>query len=214
MATAQSIPNPEGKKIQSLEGLIAYRQEILSRQDPQRPLLVVCHGTGCLANGSAKVSEALRKAVAKAGIPGKVMVGIKTTGCHGFCSRGPLVIVKPAGIFYQRVKPGDAEEIVQSTLIKGETIERLLYHDPHSDETIPLEKDIPFYRLQQRVVLRNIGKVDPTDIEDTIAAGGYAALAKALTAMTPEEIISAVENPDYGGGGAPVSPPDANGGAR
>ena len=94
----------------------------MAEQDPNRPLVIVCHGTGCLANGSPKVSEALRKAIADHKIKAKVMPGIKTTGCHGFCSRGPLVIVRPAGLFYQRVAPNDAEEIVQTSLIEGKPV--------------------------------------------------------------------------------------------
>ncbi len=90
------------------------------------------------------------------------MAGIKTTGCHGFCSRGPLVIIRPAGLFYQQVKPGDAEEIVENSLIGGKPVERLLYHHPQTKEPITLEEEIPFYKNQYRIVLRNLGKVDPT----------------------------------------------------
>ncbi|HMK65393.1 MAG TPA: NAD(P)H-dependent oxidoreductase subunit E, partial [Thermodesulfobacteriota bacterium] len=207
MAQAQLADKSDHLKIASIEELKSFQQEILFQQDPQKPLVIVCHGTGCLANGSAKVSDALRKAVSKAGIDAKVMPGIKTTGCHGFCSRGPLVIVKPFGLFYQRVKPGDVEEIVNTTLLKGDPVEKLLYKDPISNESIPLEKEIPFYKHQERVVLRNIGKVDPTDIRDTIAAGGYLALAKALTTMTREEVVAAIESSGLrgrGGAGFPT----------
>ena len=207
MAQAQLAEQENDLKIQSIEALDALRKDILSHQDPNRPLLIVCHGTGCLANGSPKVSDALRKAIAKAGFQAKVMPGIKTTGCHGFCSRGPLVIIRPAGLFYQQVKTGDVEEIVNTTLIKGDPVERLLYRDPKTNEPIPLEKEIPFYKYQQRVILRNIGKVDPTDIQDTIAIGGYQALAKALTTLSPEEVISVVEKSGLrgrGGAGFPT----------
>jgi NADH-quinone oxidoreductase subunit F len=207
MAQTQYAEVLDTPKIASIEELNVFRQDILSNQDPNRPLVIVCHGTGCLANGSPKVTESLRKAIAKAGFGAKVMPGIKTTGCHGFCSRGPLVIVKPYGLFYQKVKAGDAEEIVQSTLIKGEPVDRLLYRDPKTKEPISLEKEIPFYKYQERVVLRNIGKVDPTDIRDTIAAGGYQALAKALTTLGPEELITAVEKSGLrgrGGAGFPT----------
>lgn len=207
MAQAQLAEQSNNLKIQSIEELKAFQQDILTQRDPDKPVVIVCHGTGCLANGSPKVSEALRKSIAKAGFQAKVMPGIKTTGCHGFCSRGPLVIVRPSGLFYQRVKVSDAEEIVNTTLINGDPVERLLYRDPQTKEPILLEKEIPFYKYQQRVVLRNIGKVDPTDITDTIAVGGYQALAKALTTHSPEEIISEVEKSGLrgrGGAGFPT----------
>jgi NADP-reducing hydrogenase subunit HndC len=207
MAQAQLARQVNSSTIQSSEALNAFREDILSHRDPNKPVVIVCHGTGCLANGSPKVSEALGKAIAKAKFSATVMPGIKTTGCHGFCSRGPLVIIKPYGLFYQRVKAGDVDEIVKTTLIKGDPVERLLYHDPNTKEPIPLEQEIPFYKHQQRVVLRNIGKVDPTDIRDTIAAGGYQALAKALTSLSPEELITTVEKSGLrgrGGAGFPT----------
>jgi NADP-reducing hydrogenase subunit HndC len=194
-------------RISSPAQLTAFRESILAGQDPDATRIIVCHGTGCLANGSPKVSQALSQAIAAAGIEAKVVPEIKTTGCHGFCSRGPLVVVQPAGLFYQRVKPADAEEIVKTTLLAGKPVDRLLYEDPVTGEPIPLEKDIPFYKLQERLVLRNIGKIDPNDIRDTIAMGGYASLAKALTTMTPDEVINAIEASGLrgrGGGGFPT----------
>jgi NADP-reducing hydrogenase subunit HndC len=194
-------------RINSPAQLAAFRESILAVRDPDQTRVIVCHGTGCLANGSPKVSQALSQAIAAAGIDAKVVPEIKTTGCHGFCSRGPLVVVQPAGLFYQRVKPADAEEIVQTTLLEGKPVERLLYEDPVTGESIPLEKDIPFYQLQERLVLRNIGKIDPTDIRDTVATGGYESLAKALTTMTPDEVIRAIEAAGLrgrGGGGFPT----------
>lgn len=207
MAQTQFAERLKNPKIQSIEDLNVLRQKIVASQDPNKPIVIVCHGTGCLANGSPKVTESLRKAIAKAGFQAKVMPGIKTTGCHGFCSRGPLVIVKPNGLFYQRVKANDAEEIVATTLIKGEAVDRLLYRDPQTKQPIPLEQEIPFYKYQKRVVLRNIGKVDPTDIHDTIAAGGYQGLAKALITCSPEEIIAQMEKSGLrgrGGAGFPT----------
>ena len=135
------------------------------------------------------------------------MPGIKTTGCHGFCSRGPLVIIRPQGLFYQQVKPKHVEDIVQQTLIEGKPVERLLYKNPKTGDPIFNEQDIPFYKLQQRIVLHNIGKIDPTDITDTIAAGGYQALAKVLWSMTPDEVVSEIEKSGLrgrGGAGFPA----------
>ncbi len=191
-------------RLASPAALAAYRESILAERDPNRPIIIVCHGTGCLANNSPKVADALRRAIAAAGLQAQVVPEIKTTGCHGFCSRGPLVIFHPTGLFYQRVQPEDVEEIVQTTLLEGKPVERLLYVDPNTGEHIVHDHDIPFYKYQQRLVLRNIGKIDPADIRDTIAVGGYQSLAKVLTGMTPDEVISVVENSGLrgrGGGG-------------
>ncbi|MFH1152425.1 MAG: NADH-quinone oxidoreductase subunit NuoF [Pseudomonadota bacterium] len=179
--------------LRSWDDLNRFKKQLEDGVDPARPEVVICHGTGCLANGSADVAEAIRLALDEAGIDARVIPGIKTTGCQGFCSRGPLVIMRPQGIFYQHVKPNDAKDIVQKTLVEGKVVNRLLYNDPKNGEEIVHENEIPFYKLQKRVVLHNIGKIDPTDIHDTIAAGGYQALAKALTAMTPEEVVKEVE---------------------
>lgn len=194
-------------RLQSGEELNRLRAQIIAGRDPQRPEIIICHGTGCLANGSDKVAKAFRAALEGKGIQAKVMPGIKTTGCHGFCSRGPLVIIRPQGLFYQRVKPKDVEEIVDHTLVHGKAVERLLYKDPSSGDLIFNEGEIPFYKLQQRIVLHNIGKIDPTDITDTIAAGGYQALAKALTTMTPEQVVAEMEKSGLrgrGGAGFPT----------
>lgn len=194
-------------RLNSHKDLNELQKQIIEKQDPNRPTIVVCHGTGCMANSSPKVTEALKTALKDADIDAKLMPGIKSTGCQGFCSRGPLVLIKPQGLFYQRVTPKDAEEIIQKTLLKNEPVQRLLYKDPSTGETIEKEKDIPFYNRQERIVLHNIGKIDPTDIHDTIAAGGYQALAKALTTMTPEQVVQAVEKSGLrgrGGAGFPT----------
>ena len=207
MAQVSTAGKIEDFRLPSAEGLAAYRESILAERDPNRTVIIVCHGTGCIANGSPKVAGALRKSIAAAGMTAQVIPQIKTTGCHGFCSRGPLVIFQPSGLFYQKVKENDAEEIVKTTLLEGNPVERLLYRDPRTDELIPYDYEIPFYKHQQRIVLKNIGKIDPVDIRDTIAVGGYQALAKALTSMTPEEVLTAVEAAGLrgrGGGGFPT----------
>ncbi len=204
MAQVSTAPKLEDFRLGSAADLAAYQEQILSERDPNRPVIIVCHGTGCLATGSPKVASALRKAIAEAGLDVQVVPDIKITGCHGFCSRGPLVIMQPSGLFYQLVKPTDVEEIVKTTLIDGNPVDRLLYVEPRTGEHIVHDYEIPFYKHQQRIVLKNIGKIDPTDIRDTIAVGGYEALAKALTTMTPDQIIDAVEASGLrgrGGGG-------------
>ena len=207
MAQVSTALKLEETRLGSPADLTAYKEQILSERDPNRPVIIVCHGTGCLANGSPKVAGALRQAIAQAGLDVQVIPDIKITGCHGFCSRGPLVIFQPSGLFYQLVKPADAEEIVKTTIIDGNPVDRLLYVEPRTSEHIVHDYEIPFYKHQQRIVLKNIGKIDPTDIRDTIAVGGYEALAKALTTMTPEQVIDAVETSGLrgrGGGGFPA----------
>jgi len=194
-------------RLTSHDDLNQLRRQIIESQDPDRPQIIVCHGTGCMANGSPKVTRAFETALKAAGIDAKVMPGIKKTGCQGFCSRGPLVLIKPRGLFYQHVKPEDVEEIVQKTILGNEPVERLLYKDPKTGETIETEEEIPFYNLQKRVVLHNIGKIDPTDICDTIAMGGYQALAKAISTMTPEQVVAEIEKSGLrgrGGAGFPT----------
>ncbi|MFZ0052970.1 MAG: NAD(P)H-dependent oxidoreductase subunit E [Desulfobaccales bacterium] len=171
----------------------AFRDEVLAGYDPNKPVIIVCHGTGCVANHSPRVAEALRQAIDAAGLGVKVVPEIKTTGCHGFCSRAPLVVMHPSGLFYQNVSPDDAEEIVKTTLVEGKPVERLLAVDHHTGEHIAYDHDIPFYKYQTRIVLRNIGRIDPTDMRDTIIAGGYQALVKVLTTMSPEQVIDTVE---------------------
>ena len=192
MANAITAENLADFRISSLKDLRDLRQQIEAEKDPAKTEIVVCHGTGCMAAGSPKVTEAMRAALAEADLDIDVRPGIKTTGCHGFCSRGPLVIIQPEGIFYQKVKPEDCAEIIQTTIVEGLPVERLLYKHPQTGEQIVKVSDIPFYNLQKRVVLRNIGRIDPTDITDSIAAGSYQALAKALTEMSPEQVLEEV----------------------
>ena len=169
--------------------------------------VLVCAGTGCLANGSLEVTEALHKAIKKGKLDAKLSLGLKTTGCHGFCEQGPLVVIQPKGIFYKGVKAKDAAEIVEKTLAGGEVIERLLYKDPNTKKRLETYTAIPFYGKQTRIALRNIGKIDPADIEDYIAVGGYAALGKALSKMSPEKVLDEVVASGLrgrGGGGFPA----------
>jgi len=207
MNKSSAAPQSEDLRLSSAAELEALRQRLQAELDPKRPEIIVCHGTGCLANGSPQTAEALKQAIKAAELDAKVVPGIKITGCHGFCSRGPLVVIRPQGLFYQRVQPEDAEEIVQTTLLEGKPVDRLLYVDPMDGTHIPQESDIPFYKHQERVVLRNIGKVDPTDINDTIVRGGYQALAKALFTMSPEQVVQEVEKSGLrgrGGAGFPT----------
>jgi NADH-quinone oxidoreductase subunit F len=134
-------------------------------------------------------------------------VDIKQTGCHGFCERGPVVVIGPKEIFYQGVKPCDVPEVVSKTLHKGEVVDRLLYLDPATNQKVLCETEVPFYRMQTRRILANNGRIDPTNILDYITVGGYQALAKAITTMSCEKIIHTVEKSGLrglGGGGFPT----------
>lgn len=157
--------------------------------DRQRTVLV-CQGTGCISGGAEQIYSSLEAEMARLNL-GEV-VWTKPTGCHGFCQRGPLVVIEPEGIFYSKVKPDDIPDIVQSLLPGGSTVERLLYHDAVIDRPIFHYHDIPFYYKQQRLVLRNCGNINPEDIGDYLATGGYQALQSALADLTPEDIIDEV----------------------
>ncbi|MFP4071127.1 MAG: NADH-ubiquinone oxidoreductase-F iron-sulfur binding region domain-containing protein [Desulfovibrionales bacterium] len=182
------------QKLHSVEELERYRRRVIKQHDPDAPNVIVCCGTGCQASMSTEVAEAMREALAEAGAAGRVLPGIKTTGCHGFCSRGPLVVIRPQHIFYQQVKPGDCREIVQETIVKGKLIKRLQYRSPGKQgEFATTVEDIPYYNKQTRIALARIGNIDPYDINDAIAMGAYKGLASALNKMTPEEVIGEVK---------------------
>ncbi|MCK4620510.1 MAG: hypothetical protein KAT52_11240, partial [Desulfobacterales bacterium] len=161
--------------------------------------------TGCRARKSAKVIDALEDEIEKQGLGNKVT--IKKTGCHGFCEMGPIMVIEPGNIFYCCVTPGDVVDILSETLVQGNVVERLLWRDPETKELVICEKDIPFYKKQKKHISYNSGKIDPTDIEDYIAADGYSTLCKALSAMTPAEIVETVVASGLrgrGGGGFPT----------
>ncbi|MEW5945966.1 MAG: NADH-quinone oxidoreductase subunit NuoF [bacterium] len=165
------------------------REKLKSGIDPGRVVVRVCM-TGCKAKGADAVAEALKSEISRKKLTRKVT--LLETGCHGFCSMSPVAVVDPANVFYTRLTPEDAPEIVNETLVKGKVIDRLLYVNPLTGKRIVKEANVPFYRNQKKVVLRNCGRIDPQRIEDYLAGGGYSALAKALTAMSPEEVVESV----------------------
>ncbi|HHZ03538.1 NADH-ubiquinone oxidoreductase-F iron-sulfur binding region domain-containing protein [Acetomicrobium hydrogeniformans] len=184
------------------DDLRIYRQKLKEARAKvcDTPMVRVCCGTGCVSNGSMEVLKAFEEALQGVG---EVEATAKFTGCHGFCERGPIVIVSPGEIFYQNVKPKDVHEIVQRTILRGEVIERLLYRDPVTKKTFKKDHEIPFYANQHRLVLRRSGHIDPTSIEDYIATDGYEGLALALE-LGPDEIIRRVTDSylrGRGGGG-------------
>ncbi|MDD4084198.1 MAG: NADH-quinone oxidoreductase subunit NuoF [Acidaminococcaceae bacterium] len=170
-----------------------------------RAHVLVCAGTGCKSAGSKEVELAFQKEIKAKGLADEVMV--VETGCHGFCEYGPLVIVYPEGTFYVRVTAEDVAEIVETHLLKGRLVERLLYREPLTHETIPKYSDINFYKKQHRMVLAHCGTINPEQIEEYIAVGGYEGLGKAVTMMTPDEVIEEMKKSGLrgrGGGGFPT----------
>jgi NADH-quinone oxidoreductase subunit F len=163
-------------------------------------------GTGCQAKGAARLYELFEEAVKQSGQA--ETIEIKPTGCHGLCQRSPLVVIEPEGIFYQQVEEPDVAEIFRETVLAGRLVPRLLYQDPQTGQKLKGSEEIPFYKVQQRIVLSHNGRIDPTKITDYIAEGGYSALVKVLTSMKPQEVIEEVEIAGLrgrGGGGFPTA---------
>ena len=172
-----------------------------------RSHVLICGGTGCTSSGSKKIQDAFVENLAANGISDEVK--IVQTGCFGLCALGPVVIIYPEGTFYSKVTVEDVKEIVEEHLLKGRIVERLAYTDT-GDEVVEGNvslNDTAFYKSQKRVVLKNCGVIDPENIEEYIAMDGYAALGKALTEMTPEDVIKVVSDSGLrgrGGGGFPT----------
>lgn len=176
----------------------------MSARPLPRMQFMMCAGTGCLASGSMDLKEALEKELKKRNLQDEAAVVM--TGCNGFCAMGPIMVVYPDGIFYNQVRPEHAPLIVEEHVLKGRVVEELLFKEEAKDR-IPLMKDIGFFGLQRLTVLRNRGLIDAENINDYISRDGYAALAKVLTEMTPEEVIEEIKKSGLrgrGGGGFPT----------
>ena len=155
-----------------------------------RAHVLVCGGTGCSSSGSAELIKRFEEQIAKTGLDKEVTV--VRTGCFGLCEAGPVVIVYPEGTFYSRIRPDDVDEIVSEHLLKGRIVQHLVYKEKADEEQHVTLDNIDFYRPQMRLALRNCGVIDPENIDEYIAFDGYRALAKVLTEMTPEQVISEV----------------------
>jgi len=166
------------------------RQGIVARRNPDTPCISVCAGTGCLATGAADVIAAFEVEIKAQGLD--ATLDFRGTGCHGFCEKGPIVVIDPGEICYLQVSPEDVPEITAS-LKENKLVERLLYVDPEADQQVTRESDIPFYKYQQRMVFGPNRTIDPKSVEDYLAIGGYGALTKALTEMSPEQVIDEVK---------------------
>ncbi len=199
--------------IANREALTALQNKLQDAQKRIKTRILICGGTGCVANGSLKVFEEMKRLVKAKNayvdvdllLEGQEGVAVAHSGCHGFCEMGPLVRIEPADILYTKVKFEDAEEIIQS-VIDGHIIDRLVYRHPVSGESYVKEHDIPFYKKQTRVGLAHCGHVDPDDIREYIADSGYQALAKSIE-MGPDGVTNEIIESGLrgrGGGGFPT----------
>ena len=155
-----------------------------------RSHVLVCGGTGCTSSGSEQIIQTLKDELKKNKLQNEVAV-VKT-GCHGLCAEGPVMIVYPEAVFYSRVRQEDVEEIVSEHLLKGRIVERLVYHEAQTPEGIKSLNETTFYKKQHRIALRNCGVINPESIDEYIGTGGYEALGKVLTEMTPDEVIQTI----------------------
>ncbi|MBN2137478.1 MAG: NADH-quinone oxidoreductase subunit NuoF [Sedimentisphaerales bacterium] len=193
------------KKLVSASDFAKLRRSLKPTADSNELVVTICGGTGCTALGSGEVYDAFQNCIRKHRLAERV--GLKQTGCHGFCEKGPVVVILPDQFFYPSVQAEDVEEILTQTVLGGKPIDRLLYVDPATGRKITYEYDVPFYAGQQRNVFKYNGKIDPRSIEDYIAAGGYAAAVKTLADLNPEQVVRIIKDSGLrgrGGGGFPT----------
>jgi NADH-quinone oxidoreductase subunit F len=193
------------KKLSSLSDLENLMQLIVSERQKKPLAITVCAGTGCFTCGSASLLGALHKEILKQGLSERVE--LRKTGCHGFCQQGPVTVLLPQKICYLQMKPEDVPEVISETIVGNKVVERLIYQDPQTGEKIAHLDDIPFYKHQTRILLANNAVIDPGDIRDYIGIGGYSALSRVLTQMSPQEVILTIKEANLrgrGGGGFPT----------
>ncbi len=189
------------KSIEELKNLRLLLKEETFKEDKER--VRVCTGTACTATGSYKVIERIEQKAKERGLD----IEVVKTGCQGLCQKGPVMKIEPFGYFYQRVGADDAEQIVTNTFSAGYAVRHLLYRDSYMKEPYELMESLPFYKKQLRIALRNNGRIDPRNIYHYIAVGGYSALEKALSSMTPDEVLDEVDRANLrgrGGAGFPA----------
>ncbi len=206
-------------KINTRAELECYRAQCAASLGAQKKQILICAGTGCVAGGSLKIYDRMQELMKEKNINCIVKlehephnhgheegVGLKKSGCHGFCEMGPLMRIEPEGILYTKVKLEDCEEILEKTIVKDEIIERLVYKDKDG-KVYAKQEEIPFYAKQTRLALEHCGHINAESLAEYIALGGYAAVAKALFDMTPEEIVDEITKSSLrgrGGGGFPT----------
>jgi NADP-reducing hydrogenase subunit HndC len=192
-------------RINSPSELDAFRGRLLGERDPNKTRITLCSGSACHASGSREVAASIQEEIGKDGF--RAQVEFRRTGCHGFCERGPIIVIHPEEICYFQIKPEDVPEIISQTIKEKKVVERLLYTDPVTKEKIVHESEIPFYKHQGRIVFGSNVEIDPKSIDDYLALGGYSALAKALSQMTSDQVLQQVKKANLrgrGGGGFPA----------
>ena len=191
-------------KLQSIKEFHTF-SETLTKGDAHKKTVIISSATCGLAFGARNLIEAAKKEIEKHNLSREV--DVRVTGCLGFCEREPILIVYPQNIFYPRPKPEDIPAIIAESVINGNPVEHLLYEDPALEKAVVHESDIPFYKKQMRILFKNNKEIDPTSIYDYIRVGGYQALTKVLSEMTPENVISEIKKSGLrgrGGAGFPT----------
>ena len=189
------------EQLQQLEAVNKARLDAMPRK------IMVCCGTGCLANGADEVVTKFQSEIGQKKAANLKVEAVRETGCHGFCQQGPLVIVEPSGTFYTKVKPKDVSAIVEQAALGTPPVDSLLYTDPHSNSKVERYHDIGFFKHQERIALRHLGRIAANDIGDYFAFGGYQALAQVILKSTPDQVIDEVTKSGLrgrGGGGFPA----------
>ena len=201
-------------KINNRNELIKRREEYLAHLETQKKKVYVCGGTGCVAGGSMEIYEELKRLIEEKGLRCDITleadacgdsIGLKKSGCHGFCEMGPVLRIEPAKLFYLKVKPEDCEEIVEKSIVNDEIVDSLIY--TRDGIKYPVQEEIPFYKHQTRIVLEDCGQIDAEAIIEYIAYGGYSALEKCLFDIDRDEIVKTIYDSNLrgrGGGGFPA----------
>jgi NADH-quinone oxidoreductase subunit F len=187
------------QKLNTFADLAAIKNTASAAKNTKKTSIAICSGTGCLAYDSQEIADAFASEIEKNNLSDTVE--LKRTGCYGFCARGPIVVVYPQKICYLQIKVKDVAEIISSTVIKGQTIERLLYKDIETGKRIQCMEDIPFYKHQNRVLLTNNTTIDPKNILDYFSVGGYSALGKTLSSLSADDVVGIIKKANLRGRG-------------